>query len=94
MTAASQAKPSPETTTINDYTRAMLNLLEDFTEEKTRLEETQSAILNILEDFGGEKKHFEETQRAASKSTIRSCSAIASPDIARGDQRSTKILIG
>jgi light-regulated signal transduction histidine kinase (bacteriophytochrome) len=42
----------------------MLNILEDFTEEKTRLEETQSAILNILEDFGGEKKHFEETQRA------------------------------
>ena len=64
MTAASQAKPSFETTAIDDYTRAMLNILEDFTEEKTRLEETQSAILNILEDFGGEKKHFEETQRA------------------------------
>jgi light-regulated signal transduction histidine kinase (bacteriophytochrome) len=42
----------------------MLNILEDFTEEKTRLEETQSAVLNILEDFGGEKAHFEETQRA------------------------------
>jgi signal transduction histidine kinase len=64
LTAASQAKPSFEKTAIDDYTRAMLNILEDFTEEKTRLEETQSAILNILEDFGGEKKHFEETQRA------------------------------
>ncbi len=42
----------------------MLNILEDFAEEKSRLEETQRAILNILEDFGGEKTHFEETQRA------------------------------
>ncbi len=42
----------------------MLNILEDFAEEKGRLEETQRAILNILEDFGGEKTHFEETQRA------------------------------
>jgi signal transduction histidine kinase len=65
VTAASQANPSPaQATEKEDYSRAMLNILEDFTEEKTRLEETQSAILNILEDFGGEKAHFEETQRA------------------------------
>jgi light-regulated signal transduction histidine kinase (bacteriophytochrome) len=42
----------------------MLNILEDFTEEKLRLEETQRAILNILDDFGSEKAHFEATQRA------------------------------
>lgn len=59
---ATQAAPQPAG--MEEYTRAMLNILEDFTEEKTRLEETQRAILNILEDFGGEKTHFEETQRA------------------------------
>jgi signal transduction histidine kinase len=65
VTAASLAKQvSPQAKDLEDYTRATLNILEDFTEEKARLEETQSAILNILEDFGGEKAHFEETQRA------------------------------
>jgi len=42
----------------------MLNILEDFTEEKVRLEETQRAILNILDDFTGEKTRLEESQRA------------------------------
>jgi light-regulated signal transduction histidine kinase (bacteriophytochrome) len=49
---------------LEDYTRAMLNLLEDFSEEKARLEETQRATLNILEDFAGEKARFEDMQRA------------------------------
>jgi len=47
-----------------DTTRAMLNILEDFTEEKARLEGAQRAALNILEDFAGEKTRFEDTQRA------------------------------
>jgi light-regulated signal transduction histidine kinase (bacteriophytochrome) len=42
----------------------MLNILEDFTDEKERLEDTQRAILNILDDFTGEKSRMEETQRA------------------------------
>ena len=42
----------------------MLNILEDFSEEKARLERTQRAALNILEDFAGEKARFEDTQRA------------------------------
>jgi light-regulated signal transduction histidine kinase (bacteriophytochrome) len=50
---------------IEDYTKAMLNILEDFAEEKTRLEEMQRAVINILEDFTGEKGRLEETQRAA-----------------------------
>jgi light-regulated signal transduction histidine kinase (bacteriophytochrome) len=49
---------------LEQYTRAMLNILEDFSEEKDRLEDTQRAVLNILEDFGSEKGRFEETQRA------------------------------
>lgn len=49
---------------IEDYRKAMLNILEDFAEEKDRLEETQRAVLNILEDFSQEKSRFEDTQRA------------------------------
>jgi signal transduction histidine kinase len=47
-----------------DYARAVLNILEDFGEEKTRLEATQRAVLNILDDFTNEKERLEETQRA------------------------------
>ena len=52
------------TTNTEDYTKAMLNILEDFSAEKGRLEEVQRAVLNILEDFAEEKIRFEETQRA------------------------------
>ena len=65
MTTATQTTPAQQTPSgMEEYTRAMLNILEDFAGEKTRLEETQRAILNILEDFDGEKAHFEDTQRA------------------------------
>ncbi|OPY67582.1 MAG: Phytochrome-like protein cph1 [Syntrophorhabdaceae bacterium PtaU1.Bin034] len=47
-----------------DQSKAILNILEDFAEEKKRLEETQRAMLNILEDFSEEKARLEETQRA------------------------------
>ncbi len=49
---------------IEDYTKAMHNILEDFAEEKARLEEMQRAVINILEDFTGEKGRLEDTQRA------------------------------
>ena len=49
---------------LEDYRKAMLNILEDFAEEKRRLEETQRAVLNILDDFSLEKARFEDTQRA------------------------------
>jgi light-regulated signal transduction histidine kinase (bacteriophytochrome) len=48
-----------------EYTRAFLNILEDFTGEKERLEEVQRAVLNILDDFTAEKVRFGEGQRAA-----------------------------
>lgn len=49
---------------LEDYRKAMLNILEDFAEEKRRLEETQRAVLNIFEDFSLEKARYEDTQRA------------------------------
>ncbi|MEJ7597557.1 MAG: ATP-binding protein [Kofleriaceae bacterium] len=53
-----------DTTTAEDYTRATLNVLEDFAEEKERFYETQRAITNILEDFTEEKTRLEQTERA------------------------------
>jgi len=56
--------PSPDAEESESYKKAMLNILEDFSEEKNRLEEMQRAALNILDDFAAEKDRYEETQRA------------------------------
>ncbi|MEO7804256.1 MAG: histidine kinase dimerization/phosphoacceptor domain -containing protein [Actinomycetota bacterium] len=48
----------------DEYSRALLNILDDFGAEKTRLESTQRAMLNLLEDFDAEKTRLESTQRA------------------------------
>ena len=50
--------------TATAYARAVLNILEDFGNEKHRLEETQKAVLNILEDGAMEKQRLEDVQRA------------------------------
>ena len=55
-------------TTVNtenteDHTKAILNILEDFSEEKARLEETQRAMLNLLEDFDVERSRTEAANR-------------------------------
>jgi light-regulated signal transduction histidine kinase (bacteriophytochrome) len=52
-------------TKINDYTKSMLNILEDFSDENEQLEQTQRTFINIIEDFAQEKTRLEETQRAA-----------------------------
>jgi len=49
---------------LQETQRAILNILEDFTNDKKVLENTQRAILNILEDYSAEKKLAEDTQRA------------------------------
>jgi len=48
---------------IEDYTKAMLNILEDFSGEKGRLEEVQRAMLNLLEDFDVERSKTEAANR-------------------------------
>ena len=45
------------------FTSAILNILEDFAAEKTRLAETQKAVLNILEDLDLEKSKVEAANR-------------------------------
>lgn len=52
-----------EATNTEDYTKAMLNILEDFSAEKGRLEETQRAMLNLLEDFDVERSKTEAANR-------------------------------
>jgi len=47
-----------------DYAKAVLNILEDAADERSRLRDTQSAVVNILEDAGAEKLHLEEMQKA------------------------------
>jgi light-regulated signal transduction histidine kinase (bacteriophytochrome) len=41
------------------YGKAILNILEDFSEEQARLREAQKAVLNILEDLDVEKRRAE-----------------------------------
>jgi two-component sensor histidine kinase len=47
-----------------DYARALLNILDDFAEEKAQSRDTQSAVLNILDDSAAEHERFRDTQRA------------------------------
>ena len=49
---------------IGDYRVAVLNILEDFSSERTLLEDSQRATLNILEDFSAERMLLEDSQRA------------------------------
>jgi signal transduction histidine kinase len=50
--------------TATAYARAVLNILEDFGDEKQRLEQMQKAVINILEDGATEKQRLEDVQRA------------------------------
>lgn len=49
---------------IVDTEKALLNILDDYSEEKLNSENTQRALLNILDDYSAEKVHSENTQRA------------------------------
>lgn len=46
------------------YSRAILNILDDFSVEKARLQDTQNAVLNVLDDSDAEKQQLRATQRA------------------------------
>jgi signal transduction histidine kinase len=49
---------------LQDTEKALLNILEDYNEEKARSLDIQRALLNILEDYTVEKGNMENTQRA------------------------------
>ncbi|HEY6115424.1 MAG TPA: ATP-binding protein [Candidatus Dormibacteraeota bacterium] len=60
----SRAHAPSESFAPTEYARAVLNILEDFGDEKERLQQTQRAVLNILDDFGDERERFETIQKA------------------------------
>ncbi|WP_428327993.1 sensor histidine kinase [Mucilaginibacter sp.] len=49
---------------IVDTEKALLNILDDYSDEKLNSDNTQRALLNILDDYTEEKVHSENTQRA------------------------------
>jgi hypothetical protein len=46
------------------YASAILNILDDFTDERERRGDIQRAVVNTLEDFAGERMRLRDTQRA------------------------------
>lgn len=66
MSTTAAFKTAEETSQISpvDYTRAILNILEDFSGEKAGLEKTQRAVMNIIDDASVEKMNLEGTQSA------------------------------
>ena len=62
--AAGSAVTPYQSANREEYTKAILNILEDMTEEKERFVETQRAMVNILEDAALEKTLLEDTQKA------------------------------
>ncbi len=49
---------------LRNTEKALLNILDDYSEEKSRGENNQRALLNILDDYSSEKTDMEDTQRA------------------------------
>jgi light-regulated signal transduction histidine kinase (bacteriophytochrome) len=49
---------------LADTEKALLNILDDYAEEKSNSENTQRALLNILDDFSDEKRNSDNTQTA------------------------------
>ncbi|SFD47963.1 His Kinase A (phospho-acceptor) domain-containing protein [Chitinophaga sp. CF118] len=49
---------------LMDMQKALLNILDDYSEERYRAEDTQRALLNILEDSAADKINMENIQRA------------------------------
>jgi signal transduction histidine kinase/ActR/RegA family two-component response regulator len=49
---------------LHNTEKALLNILDDYSEEKIHSEDSQRALLNILDDYSDEKVNMEDTQRA------------------------------
>ena len=57
------------------YASAILNILDDFAEEKARLQSTEQAMLNILEDFELEKAKVETANSALKQAVLAAAAA-------------------
>ncbi len=62
--AETQVLGSDEVADASNHAKAILNILDDFREERARQGDNQRAVLNILEDMDAEKIRLEATQKA------------------------------
>jgi two-component sensor histidine kinase len=53
-----------DTPNLGDYTKALVNILDDFSSEKAQMKTTHGAFLNILKDFSEEKEQLRSMQLA------------------------------
>lgn len=60
----SESGVSSQIISLPNIEKALLNILDDYSEEKYHSGNSQRALLNILEDYGSEKSNMEATQRA------------------------------
>jgi len=56
--------PGQGSTEADNYAKAILNILDDFSEERARQGDNQRAVINILDDMETEKIRLESTQKA------------------------------
>jgi signal transduction histidine kinase len=63
-TAPGAAATAPNTQDAANYSRAILNILDDIGLEQKRQSDSQRAVLNILEDLDAQKTRLESTQKA------------------------------
>ena len=62
--AAQLGNEGTRESSLRDFQRATLNILEDFEAERRRLETVETAMLNLLSDFADEKFWFMRVQTA------------------------------
>ena len=65
------------------YAKAILNILDDFGEERERQSESQRAVLNILEDIDGERRKVEQVNAdlQVANEAMRRFTAVAAHDL-------------
>jgi PAS domain S-box-containing protein len=64
MRSKSRSMPGDHQVDAESYARAILNILDDYGEERGRFNDTQLAVLNILEDAAAEKARLSASQTA------------------------------
>jgi len=65
VTSTETVSPRPaDTSQGDDFSRAILNILEDTRDERERQGESQRAVLNILEDIDTDRVLLESAQKA------------------------------
>jgi len=57
-------QPDSEVTEAEDFTKAILNILDDVSDERLKQDDSQRAVLNILEDIDTDRVRLESAQKA------------------------------